>query len=117
MLSNELESQMKGNCIMASKDPRVDAYIEDAAEFARPILKHLRKLIHTACPEVQESIKWGFAGFDHKGLLCIMGAFKAHCTFNFWKRSVLFGPRSAGGGTKNEAKGEFGRITKVSDLP
>lgn len=31
---------------MAQKDPRVDAYIANAADFARPILKHLRALIH-----------------------------------------------------------------------
>jgi hypothetical protein len=31
---------------MAQKDPRVDEYISKAAPFARPILKHLRKMMH-----------------------------------------------------------------------
>lgn len=48
---------------MAKKDPRVDAYIANAADFARPILKHLRALIHAECPEVEETIKWGFPHF------------------------------------------------------
>ena len=29
-------------------DPRVDAYIENAAPFAQPILSHLRELMHKA---------------------------------------------------------------------
>jgi uncharacterized protein YdeI (YjbR/CyaY-like superfamily) len=102
---------------MASKDPSVDAYIENAAEFARPILKHLRRLIHTACPEVQENIKWSFASFDYKGMLCSIAAFKQHCTFGFWKHSLLFGPEVSRHGTNDEAMGQFGRITKMSDLP
>ena len=28
---------------MAKKDPRIDAYIAKSAEFAKPILKHLRE--------------------------------------------------------------------------
>jgi len=64
---------------MPKKDPRVDAYIAKSPEYARPILKHLRKLVHTACPEVEETIKWSFASFDYKGPFCSMAAFKAHC--------------------------------------
>jgi uncharacterized protein YdhG (YjbR/CyaY superfamily) len=43
---------------MGTRDPRVDAYIEQSAEFARPILKHLRQVIHSACPTVHETIEW-----------------------------------------------------------
>ncbi len=44
-------------------DPRVEAYIAEAAEFAQPILRHLRKLVHEACPAVEEAIKWNHASF------------------------------------------------------
>jgi hypothetical protein len=43
--------------IMSTYDPRIDAYIENAADFAKPILTHLRELIHTACPDVEETWK------------------------------------------------------------
>jgi uncharacterized protein YdhG (YjbR/CyaY superfamily) len=42
---------------MPGHDPRVDAYIAAAAEFARPILEEIRKRVHAACPQVEETIK------------------------------------------------------------
>lgn len=98
---------------MGSKDPRVDAYIEKAQPFARPILKHLRKAVHTGCPDVVETMKWSFPHFDYKGIFCGMAAFKAHCTFGFWKASLLEGLA----GTDKDAMGQFGRITSLDDLP
>ena len=77
---------------MGQKDPRVDDYIERSASFARPILKHLRRLVHTGCPQVEETIKWGFPHFEHQGMLCSMAAFKQHCTFGFWKGALLARP-------------------------
>ncbi len=100
---------------MSRKDPKVDAYIEKSADFARPILNHLRKVVHAACPEVEEEIKWGMPFFLHNGLLCNMAAFKEHCAFGFWKARQIQGERSAG--SENKAMGAFGRITKLSDLP
>lgn len=95
---------------MGKKDPRVDAYIEKSADFAKPILKHLREIVHKGCPDVEETIKWGMPAFDYKGILGGMAAFKAHCAFNLWKGSLL--------GAKNrDAMGQFGRITALSDLP
>ena len=35
---------------MSKHDPRIDAYIEKSAEFARPILVRLREIVHEACP-------------------------------------------------------------------
>jgi len=69
------------------KDPRIDAYIKKSAPFAQPILKRLRKLIHAACPDVEESLKWSCPHFVYHGMLCHMAAFKAHCAFGFWKPS------------------------------
>jgi hypothetical protein len=44
---------------MGTRDPRIDAYIAKSADFAKPILRYLRETIHSACPDVQETIKWG----------------------------------------------------------
>jgi uncharacterized protein YdeI (YjbR/CyaY-like superfamily) len=98
---------------MASRDPRVDAYIAKSADFARPILTHLREVVHAACPDAEETMKWSFPHFQYKGLLCSMAAFKEHCAFGFWKSSLVMGE-----GTEAEkAMGQFGRISKLSDLP
>ncbi|HUS00971.1 MAG TPA: YdeI/OmpD-associated family protein [Chitinophagaceae bacterium] len=105
---------------MGKKDERVDAYIAKAQPFAKPILAHLRELIHNACPEVEETIKWSFASFDYKGTFCSMGAFKQHCTFGFWKYSLMKDPKGYLGERFNkggEAMGNLGRINSMKDLP
>jgi len=100
---------------MSKKDPRVDAYIAKSAPFARPILKHLRQLVHTACPQAAETIKWSFPHFDFKGMMCSMAAFKEHCSFGFWKGELIVG--HGVGGATGAGMGHFGRITAISDLP
>ena len=100
---------------MGARDQRVDAYITRAAEFAQPILSHLRALVHATCPEASETIKWGFPHFEYQGILCSMAAFKAHCAFAFW-HGELRGLAQAPSG-KDAAMGQFGRITKLADLP
>ena len=99
---------------MAKKDPRIDAYIAGRAAFARPILRHLRQLVHTACPEVEESIKWGMPAFSYRGPLCGMAAFKAHATFGFWKGKLIVDTK---GVDLDTAMGQFGRITSLAELP
>jgi uncharacterized protein YdeI (YjbR/CyaY-like superfamily) len=91
-------------------DPRVDAYIKKAQPFAKPILKHLRKIVHAGCPNCEESIKWQMPFFDYKGPLCFMAAFKQHAVFGFWKGKLLFGKEHDG------AMGHFGRLTSIKDL-
>jgi len=101
---------------MDNTDKRVDAYISKSAEFAKPILKHLRELVHAACPGVSETIKWGFPHFDYKGMLCSMASFKQHCAFGFWKTALMKDAREMIG--KNEyAMGRLGKITSLEDLP
>ena len=68
---------------MGTRDPRVDGYITRSAEFAQPILTHLRAVVHAACPDVEEEIKWGSPSYMYKGMLCGMAAFKQHCTLAF----------------------------------
>ena len=99
---------------MPTTDPRIDAYIEKSAEFAQPVMAHLRDLIHKACPQVSETLKWSMPSFEYKGILCGFAAFKNHCTFGFWKQSLM----ETDVFPKNKtAMGSFGRITSLKDLP
>jgi uncharacterized protein YdeI (YjbR/CyaY-like superfamily) len=99
---------------MPRTDPRVDAYIKKAQPFAQPILAHLRRVVHEACPDVEEGMKWSFPHFDYKGIFCSMAAFKEHATFGFWKGQLL-GEQLPD--VDEQAMGHFGRITSVSELP
>jgi uncharacterized protein YdeI (YjbR/CyaY-like superfamily) len=97
-----------------SRDPRIDSYIARQAEFARPILEHLRRVVHAAAPEVEETIKWSMPHFTYKGrLFAGMAAFKAHATFGLWQASEVLGET----GSEREAMGQFGRLASLDDLP
>src|SRR5262245_42634040 len=96
---------------MGTRDPRVDAYIEKSAPFAKPILKHLRAVVHEACPEVTEDLKWRMPHFMHHGIMCGMAAFKEHCIFGFWKASLVLG------GDHENPMSQFGNLTTLSELP
>ena len=100
----------------SKRDSRVDTYISRAPDFARPILNHLRELVHTACPDVQETMKWSRPHFLHNGMLCGMSAFKHHCAFGFWLGEIVCGATSKAA-TEREGMGHFGRITSLADLP
>jgi uncharacterized protein YdeI (YjbR/CyaY-like superfamily) len=99
---------------MGKRDDRVDAYIARSAEFAGPVLEHLRDIVHAACPEVEETMKWSFPHFQYKGMLCSMAAFKEHCSFGFWKSSLVLEKGREG---VEDGAGQFGRITALKDLP
>ena len=73
---------------MGKKDPRVDAYIAKSPDFARPLLTHLRRLIHAACPVIEETTKWRSPFFTHDGIVCGVAAFKQHCTLIFWNKEM-----------------------------
>lgn len=98
----------------AKKDPRFNAYIAACNPFARPILKHLRKVVHQACPKATETMKWGMPTFLYnQKILCGIAGFKAHCGFWFWNGSSVM----KGVAKKTGAMGNFGRITNIKDLP
>ena len=108
---------MKSRC-MYQKDPKVDEYILKAADFARPVLAHLRKLVIKACPKVQESIKWSFPNFTYKGsILCSMAAFKQHCSFGFWLAAIMEDPHHVLQSNEKNAMGDFGQIKSMNHLP
>jgi uncharacterized protein YdeI (YjbR/CyaY-like superfamily) len=90
-------------------DPRIDAYIANAAPFARPILAHLRAAVHAALPQAEETIKWGMPHFTLSGKnIAGMAAFKAHCSF------VIHGEGRQGG---DAGMGQFGKIASLDQLP
>jgi len=98
---------------MPTLDPRVDAYIDKSADFAKPILTHVRQLIHEVCPDVKETLKWSMPAFEYKGILCGMAAFKEHATFGFWKHSLM----GLGDRAEATAMGSFGKLQSLKDLP
>jgi len=101
-----------------SHDKRIDVYIEKARPFAEPILRHLRALIHQACPEVEETIKWGMPHFVYKGeILCSMAGFREHCAFVFWKASLMKDPLLMENAIGETAMGHLGKIMDMEDLP
>ncbi len=103
---------------MGKKDARIDAYIAKSADFAKPILTHLRELIHTACPDVEETWKWSFPHFMYKGaILCSMASFKEHCAFGFWKAALIEDIDNVLEVQERAAMGNLGKIAALKDLP
>ncbi len=103
---------------MEQYDHRIDAYISKKPAFTQPILQHIRALMHATSPLITETIKWGHPFFEYHGVMANMAAFKEHCAFGFWDSSALIDPHGvidrAG---EKESAGNFGRLTKVTDLP
>jgi uncharacterized protein YdeI (YjbR/CyaY-like superfamily) len=95
------------------RDQRIDDYIGRQADFARPILEHLRERVHSACPDAEETLKWGMPSFMYKGeILAGMAAFKAHASFSLWRGKEVVGDEARDG-----AMGQFGRLQSIEDLP
>lgn len=103
---------------MGKKDPRIDAYINKSKDFAKPILIHIRELVHKAVPDVEETMKWSFPHFDYLGEMMFgMAAFKEHMALGFWKGSIMNDPDKILDIGREQAMGHFGRITGMKDLP
>ncbi|MEO6210726.1 MAG: YdeI/OmpD-associated family protein [Gemmatimonadaceae bacterium] len=99
---------------MPKTDPRVDAYIAQSADFAKPIITRVREMVHEACPDVEEMIKWSSPFFDYKGqMMCAVAAFKTHCALIFWKAPLIDELPADG----DKSRGSFGRITSLKELP
>jgi uncharacterized protein YdeI (YjbR/CyaY-like superfamily) len=92
------------------RDKRIDEKIAKAAPFARPILEHLRALVHETLPGIEEAIKWGMPHFVWQGKnVAGMAAFKAHCAF------MIHGEGRQG--MEGGGMGSAGKIASLSDLP
>ena len=95
-------------------DPRIDGYIAARAPFAQHILGHLRMLVHRACPDARETMKWGAPAFFYKGqLLCTFAGFRGHASFGFWRGRDVVDDSPTG----LDAMGHFSRLTGLEDLP
>lgn len=104
---------------MITTDERVDQYIDKSQEFAEPILRHLRSVVHKACREATETMKWGVPHFEYRGkILCNMASFKQHCAFGFRLGSAMSDPEGVlkPVGT-NSGMGHLGTISDLKDLP
>ncbi len=96
---------------------KVDAYIGKSAEFAQPILWHLRELVHKAVPEVEETIKWSRPFFMYRGIILgNLSAFTAHCSFGLWGEQIA-AQLQADGIDSADGMGTFGKIRTLKDLP
>jgi uncharacterized protein YdeI (YjbR/CyaY-like superfamily) len=108
----------KKNITMAKKLKAVDDYIAKKANFARPILKHIRELVHKTCPDVEEKMKWSMPFFDYKAeMLCHIAAFKQHAVMGFWKAALMKDPVLVENAKSETAMGHLGRITSLKDMP
>jgi uncharacterized protein YdeI (YjbR/CyaY-like superfamily) len=103
---------------MPNFNSSVDAYIAQSEAFARPILEHWRQLVHVACPNVVEAVKWGIPHFDYKGdFMCVMASYKKHCSFTFLKAELMNDTRLKDSKSLKPIQRFLGKITQLSDLP
>jgi uncharacterized protein YdeI (YjbR/CyaY-like superfamily) len=102
---------------MAAKIKQIDQYIAKSADFAKPIMTHMRDLIHKACPDVEEKIKWGMPSFEYKGPMCGFAAFKQHASFGFWKAAIMKDKDILLNDETRGSMGHLGKITSLKDLP
>lgn len=104
---------------MSHYDPRIDNYIMKSAEFAIPILDFWREMVHIACPDVKETMKWSMPFFEYNNYnVCNMAAFKYHCAFHFWLASKMEDrDKVFRQGDDSNAMGQLGKIKTLEDLP
>ena len=103
---------------MGKLDPRIDVYISKAEAFAQEPLTHLRQLIHSTCPGVEETIKWNMPFFmSNRKILCHIASFKKHMVMGFWKAKELEDPYGILQMDNKTAMGNIGKISSMQDLP
>jgi len=103
---------------MSKKIKAVDEYIAKRADFAKPILMHIRELVHKTCPDVEEKMKWSMPFFDYKGeMLCHIAAFKQHAVMGFWKAALMKDPVLLETAKSEVAMGHLGKIISLKDMP
>lgn len=103
---------------MNNLNKKVDDYIAKSEPFAKPILEHLRAIIHETCPDVGEDIKWGTPHYSYKGdHLCMLGSFKNHCSFSIYKAEFLKDEKIAASVKAGKKFGYMDKVKSVSELP
>jgi len=103
---------------MENYNKDVTAYIAKMADFAKPILSHLREIIFSACPEAEENIKWGTPHYSYKGdHLVMMGGFKQHCSFSLYKAELMKDKEIQASVQAGKKFGYLDKIKDISELP
>ena len=75
------------------KDPRVDAYIDQLPEWQRTICREVRDLVHSADPEVVETIKRRVQPyFVLEGNICALLAAKNHVNVFLYDGAIVPDP-------------------------
>lgn len=78
---------------MAPASSLIDQRIADLADWRGEVLAKVRKLIHTADPEVVEEWKWrGVPVWSHDGILCTGETYKSVVKLTFAKGASLPDP-------------------------
>ncbi len=97
------------------RSPGIDSYLNAANPDFRPMLASLREAVHRACPQVEETIKWGMPTFVYRGkILCGMAAFKQHMSFGYWQHAEVLGEAASG---ERTGMGSYGKLRTAADIP
>lgn len=103
---------------MPGFNPKVDEYIAYSEDFAKPILEHLRQIIHDTCPDVEEVIKWSIPHFDYRGdMMCILASSKKHISFSLYKAALMADPKIVESVKAGQKMGYMDKIKSLSELP
>ena len=103
---------------MEKYNAKVDEYIEQSPDFAKPVLHYLRETIHEVCPDAEEAIKWKFPTFMYKGkILCSITAFKQYCSLGFWLHQEMKTIKELETNAEKSNMFSLGKITRMEDLP
>lgn len=101
---------------MGTRDKRIDACIDEAEPFARPVLRKIRTLIHEGCPDIEETIKWGAPSFGYKGMLGGMASLSKHVSYGFWKARIMQDPEGILKSAPGASNFSF-KASSIKDLP
>ncbi len=72
----------------------IDARIKELGDWRGETLARVRKLIHEACPGVEETWKWrGVPVFEQDGILCTGETYKAVVKLTFAHGAALADPK------------------------
>ena len=88
-----------------------DSYISELAPEKRRIAETLRKIILTADPELQESVKWGNPVYEKKGRVCYIADMGGYMNLGLFKGAHLTDPTG-----RIEGTGKDMRHVKIKSL-
>jgi len=82
-----------GSTMTYTADPRVDAYISSLPEWQQAVCREVRELVHTADPDVAETIKRGNRPyFVLEGNICALLAAKDHVNVFLYDGAIVPDP-------------------------